>query len=200
MSHIFHPLSPAKTKTVLKKMDSVDPDHGLNPKHIKIMAQKLPFTQSWQQLSCEDYSSVPFQIKKYLYDDSTVYPVHYSNNPYVDNNFSKMNLTITADNIAAYIVFYYGFYVGGSDRLRPIYHIDDIEWQEELPPMTRQSLEKDFFHYPKIKNAPDGFFVIMPCIFRQSIMIVTFFISNLGLIEIQDRSSLVDDLPIKNFA
>ena len=200
MSQIFHPLSPVKTQSLLKKIEKIDPSHGLRHDHVRMMTRKLSFAPSWQELMCEDYSSVPFQMKRYLYNDVMVYPVAYSNTPYDHNHFKDLDLLITDENIADYIIFYYGLYVSGSDRLTPISCVDDIEWQEDLPPMTRQSLEKDFTHYPKIKNAPEGFIITMPCIFRQSIMIITFFVTNDGFVEIQDRSSLVDDLPIKNFA
>ena len=200
MSQIFHPLSPAKTQSLLKKIEKINANHGLHPNHVKIMAQKLSFAPSWQFIICEDFSSVPFQTKRYLTDDAKIYPIQYSNNPYQDNHFNELNLIINADTVALYVAFYYELYLSGSDRLKPVFHTDDIEWQEDLPPMIRQSLEKDFTYYPKIKTTSDGFLVIMPCIFRQSVMCVTFFVSDTGLIEIQDRTSLVDDLPIKNFS
>ncbi len=200
MGQKYTELSPTQTKKIFKIIDKYDGDHGFHADHAKIMAQDLTFAPSWQRIICEDYSSVPFQSKTYLMKDDKIKTVKYTANPWVDNDFSKMNLDLNTLNIEAYLKFYFDFFVTGSDHLKPVSFSDEIDWQGDLTPTMKQSLDKDFVLYPQINQKETMFTIKMPCVFRQSIMIVTFHVADDGQIEIKDRQSLVDDLPIRHFA
>ncbi len=200
MSQIYKELSPAKTKSAVEKLNKISSGDDLNPNHVKIMAQDLSFTNGWQRLMAEDYSSTPYKQKIFLKNNNKYFTVKYSPTPFQDNHIRDMDLDLTEGTVIAYMMFYYDYYINGADRLKPIFHYDDIDWQDDLPPMTRKSIETDFANYPTIANEKNGHTIKMPCVFRQTIMIVTFFVSRDGMIEIKDRQSLIDDLPIKNFS
>lgn len=192
-------LSPSKTKAFLKNINESIDQQGLHTENVKIMVQNLSFCENWKYVVCEDFSTVPNILKTYLMFGKIIKPVKYSSNPYKYNDMDKMNIKIIDKNIIDYLLFYYRLFINGSDKLLPIIHTDDIEWQDDLSPMATKSLEKDLFNYPKIESNKNGFYVTIPCIFRQSIIIVKFFIDYNGIITIEDRHSLADDLPIKSF-
>jgi hypothetical protein len=189
-------LSDSKTKTMMKKITKVNPDHGLQPNHVKIMTQDLRFAPSWQCVKCEDYSSVPNRFQTYLSDGKNLNPAHYTVDPYGDNHFNAMNLNLSDDVIVGYIEFYYSFFVKNGDGLRLISQSEDIQWQDEISPSLRQSIDSDLTNYPVITPQKDGWRVVVSCVFRQSILCVTFFVNREGMIEIEAQHSLVDDLPI----
>lgn len=200
MAQKYTELSPAQTKSVFKLIDKIDGDHSFHENHVKILKQELSFAPSWEKIICEDYSTVPFKSKTYLKQNKNMIPVTYSANPWDDNNIEKMDLDLNNQNISAYIKFYFECFVKGSDILKPVSFSDEIEWQGDLSPSMKQSLDKDFVLYPQIIQQKNDFMVKMPCVFRQSIMIVDFKIDESGKIEIQSKQSLVDDLPIRYFA
>lgn len=200
MTHKYIELSPAKTKSVSKIIEKHDKNQSFNKDHVKIMALDLSFANGWERLSVEDYSSVPFQSKSYLKNGNNLKIMTYSPNPWSDNNFEELGLDLNTHNLEAYLKFYFDFFISGSDGLKPVSHTDDIEWQNDFSPTIKQSLDKDFILYPQIHQDNDDFTIKTACVFQQSIMIVTFFVKSTGEVKIKDRQSLVDDLPIRNFA
>ena len=200
MSSAFKVLSDSKRKNFLKNLDKAQPNHGFEINHVKVMEQDISFAKNIRCVECEDYSSVPHRFQTYLIgSNDDIQPVLHGDNPYTDNHFDKMGIVINQDNVADYLSFYYRFFVKGSDYLKPVTHCDDIDWNDDITPMVQQSLEKDLSNYPKISSKNDGFNVKMACIFQQSIMIVTFFVSEHGIVTIEDRQCLAEDLPIKKF-
>jgi len=200
MAQPYKDIESQQKSNVMDMITAVHNDHGLDPDHVKIMTQNLIFTSGFQRLVCEDYSALPFKIQHYLYDGHHIHMLNYSQDPYNDNAFYTLGLTLTPVNIVDYLKFYCDYWVSGSDRLRPVSSADDIEWQEEIGPHLKQSLNNDLVLYPKIKAQADSFAVTMPCLFQQSIMVVDFMISKAGQAEITGRTSLIDDLPVKNFS
>jgi len=200
MTKHYIELSPAKTKSVFKIIEKKDKNQSFNVDHVKILMQDLSFTSGWQRLSVEDYSSVPFQSKIYLIKNNNLKTMVYSPNPWPDNDFGTLGIDLNTHNIESYLKFYFDFFINGSDGLQPVSHTDDIDWQNDFSPIIKQSLDKDFVLYPQINQNNDNFTVKMPCVFQQSIMIISFFIEADGKVEIKDRQSLVDDLPIRSFA
>lgn len=200
MGQKYNDLSSQKTKKILKTIIKNDVNQSFNEKHAKILEQDLAFAGGWKRILCEDYSSVPFESKAYLLNGNDLKILEYTSDPWTDNKFQDLTLDLNSLNIESYIKFYFDYFISGSDNLKPVSYSDDIDWQDDLSPTLRQSLDKDFVLYPQIHQEKDNFTVKMPCVFRQSIMIVTFFVYSSGQIEIKDRQSLVDDLPIRNFA
>jgi hypothetical protein len=202
MKQPYKEFSPDTTKTVLEKLKKNNDGFGFDVNHTRIMACDLSFAKGWQILIAEDFSKAPFKSKMIIVErNSDPFWAKYSNNPYDDNNFDRMDIKLNDNNLYDYIAFYFKFFSKNGESLKPVLHFDEIEWQDDLPPMTRQSLEKDFQFYPDIKHEDNGnFILICPCVFQYSIMIVTFNITSDGKISISKRQSLMENLPIKNFS
>ena len=198
MGQIYKDVSPQKTESFLKLIQENDNNQSFNKDHVKIMTQYLPFISDYERLVCEDYSTVPNQIKHYLRDVDSIKPIQYSADPWLDNLLSEKNLDLNEQNIAAYVRFYFDYFINGSDTLKPIRFTDEITWQDDISPSIRQSMEKNLLLYPEINIEQENFLIKMPCVFRQSIIIVTFNIDPQGRINIENRDILIDDLPIKN--
>lgn len=200
MTKKYNELCPKQTKSMFKLIEKQDKNQSFNKDHVKIMASDLPFTNGWKKVSVEDFSSVPFQSKIYLLKDNVLKIMTYTTDPYKNNGFDMLGLDLNDHNIENYLKFYFDFFIRGNDILKPVSHADDIEWQNDFSPTIKQSLDKEFVLYPQINHENDDFLVKMPCVFQQSIMVITFFIQSNGKVEIKDRQSLVDDLPIRNFS
>lgn len=198
MGQAYQDISPQKTQSFLKLIEKNDNNQSFNKESVKMMSQYLAFMPDYERLVCEDYSTVPNQVKHYLRDAETIYPMLYSVDPWMDNDFGNKNLDLNTQNIASYVRFYFDYFINGSDTLKPIRFTDDITWQDEISPSIRQSMEKELLHYPEIEQKNENFLIKMPCVFRQSIMTVTFNIDPQGRIDIEKRESMIDDLPIKH--
>ena len=201
MNQKFSELSPVQTQKFLENLEKQGvKENNLNRDHTRAMTQILDFTTGWKRVRCEDFSSVPYKVKDFLQNTKDVFAAIYSYDPYKDNNFESMGLDLNLHNIESYLKFYFDYFVSGSDYLKPISFLDEIEWQDDLTPPMKQSLEKHLVEYPDIHQEKDDFTIKTLCVFRRAILVVTFFIQADGHIEIQARESLIEDLPIKNFA
>ena len=183
----------------LKSLEKQDFDFNLDQEKTKILKQDLKFAKGWQRILCEDYSSMPYKKNHFLIGDKIIYPLSYSPDPYTQNNLDKIQIHLNDETVTDYLSFYLDYFLSGQHRLRMISHVDDIEWQDDLPPLTRQSLEKDLRKYPEIEKKDDYFFVTTACLFRLSIMEVCFQLRSDGYVEIKDNKLMVEDLPIKSF-
>ncbi len=200
MRQSYSELSDSKTAALLKQMDQMNPDHGFNHKHTKMVERPLTFAPDWRELVVEDFSSIPFKSKTFIKGDSILKPLVYSPDPYKDNAFDDLPLFLNHDTVADYIDFYTQCLTIKTGKLKSVRSFDDIEWQDDLPPQARQAIEKDLLSYPQITNDDDSLTVKMPCVFKQSILIVTFLVHQDGTIDIMGRNSLIEDLPIRYFA
>ncbi len=194
----FKLLNDSQKKSFLKTLKTINPEHGLEENHVQIMSRKLSFAPDWVYYECEDYSSVPNRFQFYLKNNKDIKSLKFTDDPIKDNCVSDMALDLTAETVIDYLNYYYKFFIKGAYKLKVIKQTDDVDWQDDLTPMTRQSLDKDLSQYPKIKSDEKGLFVEIPCVFQFSIIIISFFITHDGLIEIQDKQSLADDLPLKS--
>jgi hypothetical protein len=193
----FKLLTDSQKKSFLKILNDINPTHGLISNHVQIMSRKLSFASDWTYYECEDYSSVPNKFQFYLKHKKNLELLKFTDDPVKDNHILSMDLNLNEDTILDYLKFYYKFFTKGAYKLKIIKQSDDIDWQEDLTPMARQSLDKDLLNYPKITSDEKGISVQISCVFQFSIIIISFFITPDGLIEIQDKQSLVDDLPLK---
>jgi hypothetical protein len=185
-----------EAQKILEKINNENGLVVLDNDKTKILRQNLQFALGWKRIICEDYSTVPYKKTDFLTYNNKIYTLHYSPNPYLDNHIHEMNINLNEDNIVAYISFFYDYFLKGSDRLKPILYIDDIHWQDDLPPMAKKSLVKDIKSYPIIKIYEKNFEVVMPCVFRSSLIEVSFLIGLDGQIDIQNKLILIDDLPV----
>lgn len=194
----FKLLTDSQKKSFLKILNDINPTHGLEEKHVQIMSRKLSFAPDWVYYECEDYSSVPNKFQFYLKHKKNIKLLKFTEDPVKNNHISSMTLNLNDQTIVDYLKFYYKFFTKGAYKLKIITQSDDIDWQDDLTPMVRQSLDKDLFQYPNIMSDKKGLSVKIPCVFQFSIIIISFFITYDGFIEIQDKQSLMDDLPLKS--
>ena len=189
------------TADILKTLDIIKENSGFvfTPDKTRVLSQDLSFAPDWKKIVCEDFSSLPYKKMHFLSDGNIVRQMQYVPDPYTTNNFADLGIQLNEKNVLAYLMFYYDYFLPSKERLHPVLHVDDLEWQDDLAPMTRQSLEKEFRSYPKISRAGDAFYVMAACLFRFAIMEVTFFIQADGQVTIKDSRVLIDDLPVKSF-
>lgn len=193
----YKQFTPTKTASFIDKLNKAQKVHGLNKNTTKILGQNLSFAPGWVRVECEDYSEMPHIKQSYLTDDTTIVPFVYGPDPRHDI-FKDVSLDITADNVIEYLTIYFGAFLQNGERIIPVFHADDISWQEDLTPMLKKSLETDFAKYPQIISIEDRLRVKFLCVFHQAIMQITCFVDAHGLVEMTDRAVLTDDLPINH--
>ena len=197
MALSYKQFTPTKTSGFIDKLNKAQKVHGLNKKTTKILGQNLSFAPGWMRVECEDYAEMPHIKQSYLANEVNIVPFVYGPDP--RNDMCKdMTLDIHAENIMDYLTLYFTAYLQNGERITPVFHTDDIDWQDDIPPMLKKSLEGDFAKYPQIVTLDGRLRVKFLCVFHQSIMQITCFVDDHGLVEMTDRVVLTDDLPIKH--
>lgn len=200
MPYKFKDIPETQQKSILDLIEKTDQKQKFNQSHTKILIQDLPFTTGWQRVVCEDYSSVPYRKKDYLYDGQSIMPCTYSDNPFENNYIKDIDVMVTEGHASFYLKFYCDYWVMGQDRLTPISYVDDIDWQDDISPNIKQGINDELQKYPKIQNKDGDFTLTMICVFRQSLLAVSFEITAQGNVSIVKRDLIIDDLPIRNFS
>tara|TARA_B100001750_G_scaffold248265_1_gene277907 strand:+ start:2803 stop:3402 length:600 start_codon:yes stop_codon:yes gene_type:complete len=198
MTSPYIELSKTDARKILQVL-SDQADTGLDTEKTRVLKQDLSFAPGWQRLTCEDYTVMPYRKMDFLRYEDSFYPLEYSGDPYEQNNFSRLPVIINSHTVIDYLKFYYDYYRPSRNKLKPVFHVDDIQWQEDLAPVSIKSLQKELATYPLIKEKNTGYEVISSCIFGHSIMEIRFIISPDGKMEIGDSRVLIDDLPVKTF-
>ena len=197
----YSELSPEETEIATKQINQMDTPFDLSASKIKLMSTPLLFLKNSFLIICENYQTVPFQSHFFLCDVNKEYrPLSYTSNPYADNLLGQMELDITEDAVEQYLFFYFKLLQTQFGRLTPIKHVDDIQWKDDLPLVSRQSLEKEIQSYPKITETNDGFVVKMSCLYQSALVEVELVLCRDGQVEIQTITVLIDDLPTINFS
>jgi hypothetical protein len=192
----FKEFTPSKTISFLKRLDKHNVPHSFNPKATKVLGQNISFADGWMRIDCEDFSEMPHQKSIYLANDMTIIPLSYTPTP-LDNVFKTMPVAVNDNNVIDYLSLYFLAFVQNGERLKPVFHTDDIQWQDDLSPMLRKSLELDFSKYPRIQNINNNYMVELLCVFRQSIMAISCEVHADGHVDVVDRIVITDDLPIQ---
>jgi hypothetical protein len=194
MVFAYKELSARDVKKFITQLDKNNMNNGLNPDTTKVLSQMLSFSEKWSRLDCEDYSETPHIKRQYLSDGSVIVPFAYGPEP-LKTVLNNVSLSLNQSNIVDYLTLYLTVFQKNGEKLTPVFHSDDIEWQDDLSPMLKKSLDIEFSKYPTVKEN-NMFSVEILCIFRQSIMNVECDIDQNGKVSIMGRSVIADNLPI----
>ena len=196
MTLSFKELTPPKAASFITILDESDINHRFSSKS-KILMRDLSFAPEWARIDAEDYTESPFVKQSFFLKDKTVHPFVYSETPFQDN-FKTIDIIITDKTVVEYLIHYCHLWIMGGEILKPALSFDDVLWQEDATPMVRKSLDKDFQKYPQIAQSKDSFDVTMICVFRQSLIEITFNVKTDGGVTISNRTILIEDLPVNN--
>lgn len=191
----YKELPPREARTFIESLNDNQLNPGLNPETTKVLSQTLSFAQSWKRMECEDYSEIPHIKRKFLSNDNTIMPLLYGPEPQKDV-LSILPLNLTAENVIDYLTLYFSLLLQNGERILPVYHSDDIEWQDDLPPMLKKSLDKDLSKYPVVVETNDGYEINLLCLFRQSLLKMTCLVMQDGSVEIKNHTVHTEDLPV----
>lgn len=210
MSAVFKEFTPAKTANFLKRLDGLrgggkntcDLSSGFirhfDARATKILGQNLSFADGWMRVDCEDYTAMPHRKQIFLANDKNILPFIYSPDPLGDL-LAPLDIDINEKTVMDYLIVYFLAFVKNGEKIIPVFHADDIQWQDDLTPLLRKSLEKDFARYPQIKNDGENILATFSCLFQTSLLEITCLVLRDGRVEIKNRIVQLDDLPVKNF-
>lgn len=196
-SAIYLQLTPAKTKSFLRRLNAANPDYGFEENTVKILKQNLSFAPGWVRYDCEDQSEMPHRHYIFVADDEDIKPVVYTSQP-IEDLWDTNDLVINENTVFPFLNFYLMTLNTGGETLRPMTSVDDVSWRDDLAPTARKSLDKELMAYPVISKEKDNYIVKTAAVFRHSLMEVTFEVTSEGKITIKDKKVIIEDLPIIN--
>lgn len=197
MVFAFKELSPRDVKKFISDLDKNNMNRGLNASTTKVLSQKLSFAEDWQRMDCEDYSETPHVKCQYLSNGTIILPFAFGPEPH-SGILNHISLSLHSDNIIDYVTLYFSLFYKNGEKIVPVFHSDDIDWQEDLSPMIKKALDIEFSKYPVIDETNDKISVEFLALFRQSIMKLDCTVEKNGEVCIQNRSMIADDLPIQS--
>lgn len=195
MVFAYKELSPRDVKKFITDLEKNNINRGLNPSTTKVLSQRLSFAEDWQRMDCEDYAETPHLKCQYLSNGTIILPFAFGPEPH-KGILNDISLSLHSDNVVDYVTLYFSLFYKNGEKIVPVFHSDDIDWQDDLSPMVKKALDKEFSKFPIINEDHNEITVEFLAIFRQSIIKLDCIIHNKGEISIQNRSMIADDLPI----
>ncbi|PCH99787.1 MAG: hypothetical protein COB76_04890 [Alphaproteobacteria bacterium] len=196
MNTSFKELNPAKSKSFLKKLETNSIPHHFKEKS-KFLMQDLSFSDEWVRIDAEDYSETPFIKKSFFLKENVIKPFQFTDHP-LNDNLKDISPKICEKTVIDYLLLYCHLWIQNGEVIKPALNFEDIPWQDDVSPMIKKSLDQDFGAYPKISKNNNALMVTIICLFKQSLMTVTFDVEENGGVTVTDRVVLIEDLPIKH--
>lgn len=191
-------LTDAQIASILKRLTQAGLFESPSAEGLQLSKRNLDFTKGWSLLHIENQRVTPLQHHRFFWHDTKdVKQARYSPDPYKDNDFADLELNVTEEWAFAYLQLYLMFFMKDGQRLTPVISAEDISFLDDLIPPARKTLEKFLSLYPTITaRNEDHYDVTAACLFDRSLLEIDFTVHSQGLVNITNRKTLIEDLPV----
>ncbi len=167
-----------------------------NPESTTVRAKPLPFYRGYQLCELTDLSAVPAARKYAIYKAGDVNVVNWTNQTIYDAN-EKAPVVLTADNIHAYVRFFFNYVRGRHGRFVIVETIDDIKWQVEPPLQGRKVMQDMLEPLALIEQDKDGVFILEAfMVFKDSLFKTRIQVKPDGLVSMSDEELKIEGMPV----
>lgn len=167
-----------------------------NPESTTVRAKPLPFYRGYQLCELTDLSAVPAARKYAIYKAGDVNVVNWTNQTIYDAN-EKAPIVLTADNIHAYVRFFFNYVRGRHGRFVIVETIDDIKWQVEPPLQGRKVMQDMLEPLALIEQDKDGVFILEAfMVFKDSLFKTRIQVRPDGLVSMSDEELKIEGMPV----
>ena len=155
----------------------------------------LPFYKNAYDVHIKCFTTRPVITKEYVCDDTRVFETDGDEETLVEIN-KALDLKLTADNVAAYIAFYFQKVALGDDFVRLIFSVGDLiddNFDKEL----RENL-KALITAPEVRQTGDGFTVSGFVLSEETLFKARMSVKKDGTLSVDEEEIAYDDLPVRH--
>ena len=160
-----------------------------------IKAAPLPFYKNARKVDVKCFTTRPIITKEYVCDDETVFEIDGEEETLREMN-AAFSLTLGADNIAAYLAFYFDAVAAVNDDFAHLVSSADDFVTTSFDTELAQSLKK-LVVPPEIAEQGDGFTAKVFLLYDNVLFYDTLFIARNGKVRFENESVAYDSLPIR---
>ncbi|GEM_PF-2111249 len=160
-----------------------------------IKAAPLPFYKNARKVDVKCFTTRPIITKEYVCDDETVFEIDGEEETLREMN-AAFSLTLGADNIAAYLAFYFDAVAAVNDDFAHLVSSADDFVTASFDTELAQSLKK-LVVPPEIAEQGDGFTAKVFLLYDNVLFYDTLFIARNGEVRLENESVAYDSLPIR---
>lgn len=197
MYHIdWQDVDPEQAPRMLAEIQSKISDLDIDPSSTTIRKHDLPFYADVTLLELVDTSKDPALEKKVLYGGETMEILNWTNQPIYTTN-EKAPISINAENMPAYIKFFFDFVRGRHGRFLIVENPEEIDWKEKPPEKGLKALEKMITPLTVIEEKTEGTTVLSSyMVFKDSLFKANVLVEKDGMISLSDEQLVVEGMPI----
>ncbi|MCB9988078.1 MAG: hypothetical protein H6868_01950 [Rhodospirillales bacterium] len=193
---MFVKLGEEENTAILEEINPLLEGSPFDPVTATILAQDVSFYPGYRFLDINDYETVPHKRKFALYKPGNAVALNWTNEPVYMLN-EKAPLQLNADNVAAYVRFFFTYVRGHHGRFVIIETADEIAWREDPPPAARRAVSEMICPMTVTDHDSDGTYHLIACmIFKDSLFKSQVHVTAGGLVSLSDESLLIEDMPV----
>ncbi len=162
---------------------------------VGIKAAPLPFYKNARKVDVKCFTTRPIITKEYVCDDETVFEIDGEEDTLREMN-DAFSLSLGADNIAAYLAFYFDAVAAVNDDFAHLVSSADDFVTASFDAELAQSLKK-LVAPPEIAEQGDGFTAKVFLLYDNVLFYDTLFIARNGEVRLENESVAYDSLPIR---
>lgn len=163
---------------------------------IAILAQNLPFYSGYQFLEISDHAAHPVRTHYLIYKADDVVLMNWTNEPIYALN-QKVPISLTDDNLALYIQFFFTYVRGRHGRFLIVEAVDDVAWREDPPPPVRKSVGSMITPITKVNIESDGTYIMKAnMMFKDSLFRASVHVKSDGTVSLSDEELVIEDMPV----
>ena len=160
-----------------------------------IKAAPLPFYKNARKVDVKCFTTRPIITKEYVCDAETVFEIDGEEDTLREMN-DAFSLSLGADNIAAYLAFYFDAVAAVNDDFAHLVSSADDFVTASFDAELAQSLKK-LVVPPEIAEQSDGFTAKVFLLYDNVLFYDTLFIARNGEVRLENESVAYDSLPIR---
>ena len=160
-----------------------------------VKAATLPFYKNARKVDVKCFTTRPIITKEYVCDGETVFEIDGEEDTLREMN-DAFSLTLDADNIAAYLAFYFDAVAAVNDNFARLVSSADDFVTASFDAELAQSLKK-LVAPPEIAEQDDGYTAKVFLLCDDVLFYDTLFVARNGGVRLENESVAYDSLPVR---
>jgi hypothetical protein len=140
-------------------------------------------------------TSNPTFIRRVLYKPGDFQILNWTNGPIYSTN-EKAPISVSEDNAAEYISFFFNFVKGRHGRFVIVEHVDEIAWEGSVPAKGKEAIAKILKPITFTANEGGKITMVAYMVFKDSLFRANVHVERDGMVSLSDEALVIEGMPI----
>lgn len=195
MTNTYRKIEGTKAKAYLTRLNAGWGGSAFDSARTAVHIRDLNFLKGWCLIEASDATALPEKKCIALDNGVEAVPLEY-NEDFISRFCTARDLRIDRHMAADYLRFWLEYTRLGGERFTLIESVDDLSWREEPGPQAQKYLSATITPLTLLETTPTHFIFKACLVFRDAIFECVFKVTYNGIITMQERSTLIEDLAI----